>query len=188
MILHVFLNKSTYVMKDQSILQSITKTDAYHFQVNRKALLPVVLLQQILFTLFKGWHYKVFVIQFAGYHSLIPCLFAKLTGRKSIIISGGTDCVSFPGIRYGNFFRPYLSVFTRWSYLICDTIAPKHHTLWEYHYRYDRHEPSEQGIRHFTGLTTKQVVPIENGYEIENWPLAHAGRTKNSFITVTGAL
>lgn len=188
MILHVFLNKSTFVMKDQSILEDASKTDTYHVHLVKKTQLPLALVHQLLFLLFRGWRYNIFVIQFAGYHSLLPCLFAKLTSKKSLIISGGTDCVSFPGIRYGNFYRPILKDFTRWSYLLCDAIAPKHLTLWEHDYHYDTHEPSKQGIRHFTGLNRKQVVPIENGYDTLKWSVTSTERIKNSFITVTGAL
>lgn len=188
MILHCFLNRSTFIMKDQSILEDTSKTDTYHVKITRKTYLPIALVRQFLFLLFSGWRYRLFVIQFAGYHSLLPCLFAKLTGRKSLIIAGGTDCVSFPGIRYGNFYRPLLKDFTRWSYLLCDAIAPKHLTLWEYDYHYDKHEPSKQGILHFTGMTRKQVVPIENGYDTQKWSLTQPDRIKNSFITVTGAL
>lgn len=188
MILHCFLNRSTFVLKDQAILEGTMRTDEYHVQVDRKSLLPIALIRLFFFLLFKGWRYKLFVIQFAGYHSLLPCLFAKITGRKSLIIAGGTDCVSFPGIRYGNFFRPFLRNFTRWSYRFCDAIAPKHQTLWEYSYHYDENEPSRQGIRPFTGLNTKNIVPIENGYDTKKWKLTHVNRINNSFITVTGGL
>jgi hypothetical protein len=111
-----------------------------------------------------------------------------LTRKKTIIIAGGTDCVSFPQIGYGNFQKPILKLFTKWSFKLCTVIAPKHHTLWNYIYRYDAHEPEQQGISAFINTKNKQVVPIENGYDANQWPLLNLEREPNSFITVTGGL
>lgn len=186
-IVHTFLNRSSFVNKDSALFKTTGVVSEFEFAVRKKYLLPFVFLKQLFFILFHGWNTNVFINQFAGYHSFLPSLFARLTGKKSIIISGGTDCVSFPGIGYGNFYRPILRDFTRWSYQLCTHICPKHETLWFTNYDYDQSEPFQQGISVFTpGLKNKTTI-INNGYDSKNWPLLNLQRKKKSYITVSGA-
>ena len=37
----------------------------------------------------------------------LPILFSKIFFKKSIVVAGGTDCVSFPSIGYGNFSNKF---------------------------------------------------------------------------------
>lgn len=186
-IIHVYVHPSSFVLKDEAILSSVGPCKPYHFKVNKKWSLPWAMLQQFFFLVFKGWKCQLFVIQFAGYHSFLPCLFARLTGKKSIIIACGTDCVSFPGIGYGNFFKSLLRMFTRGSYRLCSHIAPKHETLWFCEYHYDTHEPAAQGIKAFLKNLPEKYTPITNGYDPEKWPLLNLKRKNRSLITVSGA-
>ena len=129
----------------------------------------------------------MFIVQFSGYHAFLPTLFARISGKKSIIISGGTDCVSFPGIGYGYFNKPILKTFTKWSYQLCHHILPKHESLWYCDYHYDSNEPSAQGIKAFIPHLKTPHTVITNGYDPEQWPLLNLERKKNSFITLSGA-
>lgn len=186
-IVHTFLNKSSFVQKDAALFGRLGQVREFEFSVKKKLWLPLVFIRQFLFLLRTGWKADVFIHQFAGYHSFLPCLFARLTGKKSVIIAGGTDCVSFPGIRYGNFYRPLLRDFTRWSYQLCTHICPKHATLWYTDYTYDTTEPAAQGISAFLPRLKKQVRVITNGYDPAQWPLLELHRNPRSFITVSGA-
>ena len=186
-IVHTFLNRSSFVNKDSALFQTTGIVAEFEFAVTKKFMLPFIFFKQLFFILFHGWNTDVFISQFGGYHSFLPSLFARLTGKKSIIISGGTDCVSFPGIGYGNFYRPILRDFTRWSYQLCTHICPKHETLWFTNYDYDKSEPTQQGISVYTpGITNKSTV-INNGYDPEKWPLLTLNRKQKSYITVSGA-
>jgi glycosyltransferase involved in cell wall biosynthesis len=104
-----------------------------------------------------------------------------------LIIAGGTDCVSFPGIGYGNFYRPILRDFTKWSYQLSSHICPKHDTLWFTEYNYDSAEPYQQGIKAFAPTIQDKYTVIRNGYDPEKWPLLKLNRKPKSFITVSGA-
>lgn len=186
-IIHTYLSYSSFIRKDAAIFSEIGELENYEFTINSKLQLPISLFSQFIFLLTAGWKADVFITQFSGYHAFLPSLFARITGKKSIIISGGTDCVSFPGIGYGYFYKPILKNFTKWSYQLCDHILPKHESLWYCHYQYDANEPSAQGIKAFiTDLKTPYTI-ITNGYEPEQWPLLNLERKKNSFITLSGA-
>ncbi len=186
-IIHTYFYASSFILKDKQLFESIATVKNNYFNLAQKYLLPFNFIKQLLFLLFYGWRTDLFICQFSGYHSFLPCLFARVTGKKSIIISGGTDCVSFPGIRYGNFYRPVLKTFTKWSYQLCSHLAPKHETLYFTKYDYDEKEPAEQGIKAFIkGLNTPYTA-IPNGYDPEQWPLLHKERKPMSFITLSGS-
>jgi len=186
-ILHTYLHASSFVNKDQAFFETLGTVRRFQFDVRKKYLLPLVFLQQFYHLLIYGFRTDIFICQFAGYHSFLPSLFAKITGKKSLIIAGGTDCVSFPGIGYGNFYRPILRDFTKWSYQLCSHICPKHDTLWFTEYHYDSAEPHQQGIKAFVPTIQDKYTVIRNGYDPEKWPLLKLNRKSKSFITVSGA-
>ena len=186
-IIHIYLHNSSFIKKDANIFSEIGELENYEFKIKSKLQLPLSFLSQLLFLFTSGWKTDVFIVQFSGYHALLPTLFARLTGKKSIIISGGTDCVSFPGIGYGYFNKPILKTFTKWSYQLCHHILPKHESLWFCDYHYDATEPSAQGIKAFIPKLKTPHTVITNGYDPEQWPLLNLERKKNSFITLSGA-
>jgi glycosyltransferase involved in cell wall biosynthesis len=186
-IIHTYLNDSSFVKKDANIFSEIGELENYEFKIKSKLQLPLSFLSQLLFLFTSVWKTDVLIVQFSGYHALLPTLFARLTGKKSIIISGGTDCVSFPGIGYGYFNKPILKTFTKWSYQLCHHILPKHESLWFCDYHYDATEPSAQGIKAFIPKLKTPHTVITNGYDPEQWPLLNLERKKNSFITLSGA-
>ena len=186
-IIHTYLSYSSFIKKDASFFAEIGELSNYEFKIKSKIHLPFSFLSQLFFLLSSGWNANIFIIQFSGYHALLPVLFARLAGKKSVIISGGTDCVSFPGIGYGYFNKPILKTFTKWSYQLCHHILPKHESLWYCDYHYEANEPSAQGIKAFIPHLKTPHTVITNGYDPEQWPLLNLERKKNSFITLSGA-
>lgn len=186
-IIHTYLSYSSFIRKDAAIFSGIGDLQNYEFKIKSKLHLPLSFLSQLIFLLTAGWKADIFVIQFSGYHAFLPSLFARITGKKSVIISGGTDCVSFPGIGYGYFNKPILKTFTKWSYQLCHHILPKHESLWYCDYQYDTNEPSTQGIKAFIPNIKTPHTVITNGYDPNQWPLLNLERKKNSFITLSGA-
>ena len=113
-ILYIHNVKSSFVDKDMEILSAEFKVSSFYFDVYPKSKVFFSFIKQLIF-LFTHLQSEIYVIQFGGFHSLVPVLFAKLFNKKSIIILGGTDCVSFPSINYGNFNRKLLRIFTKIS-------------------------------------------------------------------------
>jgi glycosyltransferase involved in cell wall biosynthesis len=186
-IIHTYLSYSSFIRKDATLLSQMGDLVNYEFRIKSKLHLPISFLNQLIFLLTKGWKADIFVIQFSGYQAFLPALFARLTGKKSIIISGGTDCVSFPAIGYGYFNKPILKSITKWSFQLCHHIVPKHESLWHCDYLYDSKEPSTQGIKAFIPELKTPYSIITNGYDPDQWPLLNQERKKNSFITLSGA-
>lgn len=185
LILFFHTGKSSFSIKDLNIFNSIAHTIELSFSSNKKILTPFLFVSQLFFILKNIRQTKIFISQFAGYHSFIPSIISRISKIPHLIISGGTDCVSFPGIGYGNFYKTFLGLFTKWSFQLATHIAPKHESLWNYNYSYDKTEPSNQGIRAFLpNLKTDHTV-ITNGYDYEKWQPAKVDRLPKSFITVS---
>ena len=184
-ILFFHTGDSPFASKDTAIFNSIDSTSVFCFSSSSKVMIPFVFLKQFWFLLIRLFSAKIYIAQFAGYHSFLPGIFAKLTGRPLLIISGGTDCVSFPAIRYGNFYKSGLGLFTKWSYQLSTHLAPKHYSLYDYDYRYDSSIPLKQGIKNFVKGINKPVTVITNGYDDTKF-YRSSEKIKNSFITVSG--
>lgn len=185
-ILYFHTGRSSFVDKDRKIFLELGEVFDFSFSSSSKLLTPLLFIRQLFFIIKYLPNTRIFVCQFAGYHSFLPGIIARLTGKKLLIISGGTDCVSYPTIRYGNFYKRVLRVFTTWSYKLAHHIAPKHESLWFHDYIYDEAAKSKQGIAAFLpGLTTPHTS-IPNGYDIDFWTCEnHEQRSKFRLITVS---
>jgi glycosyltransferase involved in cell wall biosynthesis len=185
-ILFFHTGDSPFGSKDISIFKEIEETKVFCFSSKSKLGTPLLFIQQKLFILKNLFNTSIYISQFAGYHSFLPGIFARLTGKPHLIISGGTDCVSFPGIGYGNFYKTFLGLFTKWSFQLATYIAPKHESLWMYEYSYDKNEPAKQGIKAFVPKLKTAHTVITNGYDYEKWKPTNVDRLPKSFITVSG--
>jgi hypothetical protein len=128
-ILHFSVRESSFVKKDITYLKESHAVKILTFNTKNKFFTPFAFIFQKIQLLVHIWFADVLVCQFSGYHSFLPALFGKIFKKPVLIISGGTDCNSFPSIRYGNLYRPILKIFTHWSFKLASHIAPKHNSL-----------------------------------------------------------
>jgi glycosyltransferase involved in cell wall biosynthesis len=115
-ILFIYTNYSTFVKTDYEILASENEVTRYQF-VPVKGLVKtaVQFIRQKIYLLINVWKFDAVFIWFADYHSFLPVLFAKITGKKSFVIIGGYDVANMPEIRYGSLSSPLrkkLTLFT----------------------------------------------------------------------------
>lgn len=186
-ILYFHTGNSSFVSKDIDILSKSGRVKVFSFHSDKKWKTPFLLIKQKLFILRHLFSTKLYVAQFAGYHGYLPGLFARLTGKNFLVVAGGTDCVSFPAIGYGNFNKKLLGLFTKLSFRLATHVSPKHETLIEYNYLYDRNSPVHQGIKAFVNKFKTPTTVIVNGYDDHSF-FCSSDKMNNSFITVTGGL
>lgn len=93
---------SSFVQKDIAILQTEFAVAGCDFYTAAKWKIIFRFAAQKLFLLRHIFSADLIVCQFAGYHSVLPVLFGKIFGKRTLIIVGGTDAHYFPGIGYGN--------------------------------------------------------------------------------------
>jgi glycosyltransferase involved in cell wall biosynthesis len=183
-ILYFYSAESSFVRKDLDILQSAYEVRPFLFRVASKKNLPFTMLRQKLFLLRHIRSASLVVCQFAGLHAVLPVLFAKLTGKRSVIVAGGTDCVGFPSINYGNFASGFNRGLTTYVYNNCHLILPVHDTLVDYAYTYTGDDFPRQGIKYFMPRLRTPVEVISNGYDSELWSPRPVERKENTFVTV----
>lgn len=182
-----YTNRSSFVRKDIEALKENFVVREFHFNAKAKWKTPFVFLHQLLFLALSIPKTDIYISQFAAYHSFLPAIFARLFGKKAVIIAGGVDCVSLSKYRYGNFNKMLLGKFTEWSFRWSNLILPKHESLIEYDYSFYEEANTKQGIKAFCkGITTPMKV-IYNGYDSTQW-FCNTPKQENSFLTVTSGL
>jgi glycosyltransferase involved in cell wall biosynthesis len=127
------------------------------------------------------------MIKFAGYWSFFPALIARLSNKKTVIITGGTDCVSFPTFGYGNFQNKSLAAFTTFSFRRAHHIVALHESMIFQDYNYDPDFGKTQGIKAFIPDLKTPFSIISNGYNPQYWKQIEE-KIPNTFITVAGGI
>ena len=183
-ILYTYVQRRSFVVGDLERLEKFYTLSSYAFPAHKKVLLPVLLLKQALSLLLFGWRYDYFACFFAGYHSWLPTFFARVTGKKSIIFLGGTDCFNYPSFRYGNFTRKWYGMATCKSASNATMLVPVSANLIQTHSPYYKEDSVIQGIYHWCKdlQTPFRIVPTE--YDPTVFYRRDVVRLKNSFMTI----
>lgn len=186
-LLYIHVGLSSFVNKDILILSKKFELDIFYFNLRKKTKLPWVFFTQFLFLIAKTKSSSAIVIQFAGYHSFLPTYLSKFFKKKSIIIMGGTDSVSFPSIKYGCFYKKYLRSFTKKSLKLADLLLPVADSLIDCEYTYQDNDYPRQGYLYHAPEITTKVQTIYNGYDENKWFFS-SKKENNSFVTVASDL
>ncbi len=187
-ILYFYAKRSTFIGRDIDMLSQRFEVVEHHFDVRKKYLLPMAFIRQKWFLFRHGSSAVATVTHIAGYVSFLPALWTKLFRLPSLVIIAGTDGAKFPAIRYGNFNRTVMGLFTRLSYRMASHLAPVDESLVDVAYTYDPAGAPRQGYRHFCPEVTTPSTVIHYGYEVDEWPTLGKQRPENSFITVIAGI
>src|ERR1051325_6850819 len=164
-LIYVYTSRSSFVENDITILSEKYKVKEYLFKAKDKSLTPFAYLKQFFCLLANIFSCKAMVVMFGGHQSFLPALFGKVFGKPCLIICGGTDCVAFPSINYGNFKGGILATVTRWSYKLAAHILPVHKSLIEYVYTYSDADFKKQGIKFFIPRLKTPMTVINYGFD-----------------------
>ncbi len=183
-VLYWDVGKSSFVLKDLAILNSQFRVYDYTFKAKNNFSIVFEFTKQFFICVYRVFSCNVVICQFSGYHSLVPLFVFKLFGKKRIIVAGGTDCVAFPSIKYGNFQKKYLKWFTKKSFQLSNYILPVDETLIQYDYTYQNSDYKKQGYRTFIKNLNAIDKVIYNGYDYNRFNIIDKTRKRNSFLTV----
>ncbi len=183
-ILYTYVQARSFVQTDLKRLADVFTVTPYYFPAWRKSVLPFLFIRQALYLILFGWKYSHFACFFAGYHSVLPSLFAKWTGKKCVLFLGGTDCFKYPSFHYGNFTRKFYGKATCISAGNASMLVPVSSNLIKTEATYYKEDSITQGIYHWCkNLTTPYtVVPTE--YDPGLFFRRDIQRVENSFITI----
>ncbi len=175
--------KSSFARKDLEVLGSEFDVVRFEFIPRNKFLVPLLFVHQFFFLLFHLPTAKATVTLFGGYHSFLPALFSRLFNKPAIVVLGGSDCVSFPSINYGNFNNTLQGAFTRWSLNLATHIAPVDESLKFTEYGYTDSDLPKQGYIVFCPKATAPCTTIHFGYDSELFQ-KKTDKNPGSFLTV----
>jgi glycosyltransferase involved in cell wall biosynthesis len=191
-ILYFYTRDATFIRKDLEMLRSRFEVQEMSFPAPEKWKTPLLFLKQFWFLLQHSLlnRRQMVMVQFAGYHSFLPCLWARMAGWNSIVVVGGTDCVAFPSLGYGHFQNPLLGLFTRWTYQLCHVVSAVHGTLFYRENPYAGSKESRQGILHFMPEAAFEKNVIFNGFDTDLFKNIKAweSRPELSFISISVSL
>lgn len=175
---------TSFIRKDLALLEKHYKIKKFYFKTSANWMVPFLLIRQYFFLLWNIWTARVIVTQFGGYHSWLPGVFGRIFGKKSLIVQGGSDCVSFPSIGYGNFNKKLFGLFTKWSYLLTDHFVPVHKSLVEGPYTYTTDDYPQQGYKYFVPNAKAGYTELAYGYDPEMFHDVKENVIPDSFLMV----
>ena len=182
-VLLLYTNYSTFVAKDYAILSKGYNVIKYEFKPQKKlSRMLIELLKQKLFLLINIWKVDIVYSWFSDFHSFLPFLFAKILGKKTIVIVGGFDAVSIPKLHYGLFHKKDLRHrFGVWSYKLSDYILPVDESLIDSMNFYADPKGLKVGVKAYVPGLKASFKSIPTGYNPDNWIIEPKERT-NSVI------
>lgn len=188
-ILYIYPVSSSFIVQDIDSFREAYTVKQFRFQPPNKLLLPLSFIRQKFFLIFNISSSDIIICQFAGYHSLLPVIFAKIFRKPSLIVVGGTDCMSIPSINYGNFRKATLGWFTRRSLKFATHITAPGESLIESNYTYKSIKYPKQGFRNLDNSIQTPCTVIHNGIDTYSFvPLAGVERKRNNFLTICNTI
>ena len=185
LLLYFYPVSSSFIRQDTDFFREHFSVKDFSFLPRHKSLLPFSFIRQKLFLLSNIRSASILVCQFAGYHSFLPVLFGRIFHKPCLIVVGGTDCVSFPSINYGNLRKFLLKWFTLKSLKQATHITAPSISLVEYNYTYHNKDYPSQGYRFFDKSIDTPYTIIHNGIDTRRFcPVEGVNRRKNSFLTI----
>lgn len=184
-ILYIYPEYSAFIKKDIGFLSLNYRVVTPSHGWTNKWETPLNFIRQFIFL---SRHLKgslaVFVM-FGGYWSFLPALAGKISSIPIYIIPGGTDCVSFPSLKYGSLRKPVMRTFIRWSFKLCTELLPVDESLVRSEYSfYENSDYPEQGYRYFFPEISTPFRVINNGFDPDFFECVGAVKTTGSFIVV----
>lgn len=182
-ILYTHSVKSSFVRKDLELLESNFQVRKFYFDPSSKPLTTIIFLKQFFYLLWNLKRTSLYITQFAGYQSFLPALFSRIFKKPSLIVLGGSDCVSFASFKYGNFNKKLLGRFTKWSYNYSSHLAPVADELIYGEWTYYPVDGQFQGVKVFAPKAKIDYRVIPYGYSSDLFKRTHE-KIENTFLMV----
>lgn len=118
-LLFIYTNLSTFVKGDLEALRPHYRITTYRFDLNTNKGLVTSFIKQFFWLIVHIWRFRKVYIWFGDYHSFLPVLWARMTGKSSYLVVGGYDVCRIRSLKYGSFKNPVRGFMTRFSMRHC---------------------------------------------------------------------
>ncbi|MFZ2286405.1 MAG: glycosyltransferase family 4 protein [Bacteroidales bacterium] len=184
-ILYIYPESSTFIQRDINFLSRKFEVIVPGHDWKSKPATPLNFLRQFVFLSRHLQGSMAVFVMFGGYWSFLPALAGRITGRPVYIIPGGTDCVSFPSLKYGSLRKPVMRAFIRWSFRLCKGLLPVDASLVRSDNIYHRGSGNSlQGYRHFFPEIKTPFRVIHNGFDPDFFASDPDAKIKDTFIAI----
>ena len=164
-IVHFKIRESTFILRDQEILERNFHTRNYHIDTSSQLTYFLALAKLLLFLLFVGWRYDAYYIRFADWHTALLAFFKRLYRKKLFIVVGGYDVAAVKRFNYGAHLNSLQSSFIRYSLNHATCLLPNSESMVYYENRFIQDEIIYGGIRHFAPDTKSRISVVPNGFD-----------------------
>lgn len=120
---------STFMRSDVDLLSKIGEVETFRFTEIKSIKHLAGFFNQLLYLIL--FRHDVYYCYFSDYHSVLPVLLAKLTGRKSVVIVAGYDCFNIKDqyMTYGVFTSAWRGWCAKIVYKYASHILPNSEAL-----------------------------------------------------------
>lgn len=185
-LLYVTPSFQSFVKADLQILEKHFQVRINHYPWKNKQYAPLYFFLQFFAMIPSSIWADLIVVNFGGYWAFWPSFFAKLFGKKSVVIVHGTDSAAIPEISYGSLRIPILRRICGVAYSKTDLILPVSDSLIETELTFDptiTHH--HQGIKTLYPELNPKFKVIYNGLDEDFWTYPNdMQKEENSFLTV----
>lgn len=103
-VLYCFAGNSIFGHRDVDMFRTAYNVKVCHYNITESGIKNFFSFFKYNFTvLIRIWGVRAVIINFGAWHTIIPVLLAKLTGKKSFVLLGGFDASNIPTLQYGIF-------------------------------------------------------------------------------------
>lgn len=164
---------ASFVRTDIEILSAHYDLEIYHYKLSRSLLGKMWnILTSFFYSIYWVWRVDVVFVWFGGYHGFFPVLYAKLFGKRSIVVVGGYDASYVPSIGYGVFYQKGLLLWcVKRIYQWCTWICPVDESL----VKSTNYYADPTGVGYKTGILNHMIIDeakikvIPTGYDVEKF-------------------
>ncbi len=184
-LIYIYPQKSSFINTDVAFLSKHYEVKTQDLEWSNPKKLVLNWFLQKLFLLKNIRNCKAVIISFAGYFSLIPVIFGKIFGVKTLLILNGTDCVSFPEYNYGSLRKPLLKIFIKYSQKWTTKLLPVDSSLIYQGHSFDENvKIKKQGVKAFFPDIKTPFLVIPNGFDTQFWNFKNTISKRKGFIMV----
>lgn len=190
-IVYIKPNNSSFIKIDQEIFEKYFDLKSISLSQTSGKILYGVNLIKLFFTLLSFIFRKnvVFICWFADYHAAVMVLAAKLIRKKSAIIIGGMEAVSYKELNKGVYRSKFRGSLVKFALKNTNLISANHESLiYHENYYYNKENPHIDGIKHYVkGLKTPTVI-INNGIDTKRFVRDNAIKKDDKFVLTVGTM
>ncbi len=180
-VLLIYSNYSSFVAKDVEILEKEYNVVKYRFKLQKQLTIMIwELLKQLFFIIRHIWSVDIVYSWFSDFYTLIPFAFARMLGKKTIIVVGGYDAVSIPKLKYGLFYkRDVRQMFGKASFRLSDYILPVDESLIQSTNYFADKDGIKVGVKNYVLNLRARFQVVPTGYDTDFWKAIPLEREKS---------